>query len=97
MSSLPNRSVIRSFSKPQTAKPSFQTPLQRITVEHQQRQKNTTQQTHQKIDHLSRKHQQITSAAVTAEKPVQQYLQQAGKVMENRVNSLKAKVNGQKK
>ncbi|MBT4124035.1 MAG: hypothetical protein HN981_00990 [Candidatus Pacebacteria bacterium] len=95
MSSLPNRSTIRSFSKLQTAKPSFQTPLQRMTIQHQQRQKNTQQQTHQQVKHLSKKHQQLTSAAVTAKKPVQQHLQRAGKMVENRMNSLKAKVNGQ--
>ena len=95
MSSLPNRSTIRSFSKSQPAKPSFQTPLQRMTVQHQERQKSTQQQTHQQVEHLSRKHQRITSAAVKAEKPVQQHLQRAGKIVENRMNSLKAKVNGQ--
>jgi hypothetical protein len=74
--------------------PGYQSPLQRMTSAYRSQQATTAQTTQQNIANLSTQSRRLATAAVTAEKPVQTYLQRAGGLVERRIGSLQAKING---
>src|SRR5688572_1927746 len=84
-----------------TAGRGYQSPLQRMTAQYQTQQAAVTQKKEGEIEKLSTQGKRITTAAVTAEKPVQQYLQRAGGMIDQRVlalqRSLHEKIQNQKK
>ncbi|NCN45284.1 MAG: hypothetical protein COU63_04870 [Candidatus Pacebacteria bacterium CG10_big_fil_rev_8_21_14_0_10_36_11] len=94
MATIPHHNIINAHSASSGTKKAYQTPLQRLTAQHQLVKKNEQLQTKQQINQLTEKHQQINRAAVTTKNPMQGYLKQAGKLVEKRISTLRDKVNG---
>jgi hypothetical protein len=95
MSSVPNRSIIGAFSKAKPAKTSFGSNIQSLTHKHQQSLKNDQKQTQKNINLMGENKQRIDRAIPTSKQPVKSGLQQVSHRIGNRMNNLKAKVNGE--
>lgn len=90
----------RSSFRPGVAGSTGMTPLQKITQAYRERQTAVANTAQQKITQLSQQRSRLTSAAATAkteqDKPMQQYLDRSGQMVERRITALQAKINGLK-
>ena len=90
----------RSSFRPGVTGGSGLTPLQKITQAYRERQTAVANSTQQKITELSQQRSRLTSAAAAAktgqDKPMDTYLDRSGQMVERRISSLQAKVNGLK-
>lgn len=97
----PKNTGNRSSFRPGSPSSVHMTPLQKITQAYRERQTATTNTTQQKISELSQQRSRLTSAAAAAkneqDKPMQNYLDRSGQMVERRISALQAKVNGLKK
>jgi hypothetical protein len=91
----------RSSFRPGAGGTTGLTPLQKITQAYRERQASVTNSTQQKISELSQQRSRLTNAAAVAQadkdKPMQTYLDRSGQMVERRITSLQAKINGLKK
>lgn len=96
MSSVPPRSIFKTFSQAKPAKKSFGSKLGSLTHQHQQYLQNTTQQTQKNINQLTEKKQRIDRTIPVTQQPIQTHLKGVSNYLGKQTNNLKAKVNGQK-